>query len=166
MQSKPKLRTYRLLKNNLCFEEYLKHPDLRARETMTRLRGGTNELRIEKGRHRVTNRDQILHERERVCRFVSGEVEDECHFLIDCVEYEDLREKMFRIVEEKLLSGERAKEVRKEKAGKVRLMNAIIGDGVANTSAAVAVRKAALNYCKQAMKRRNAIVVQHLDQKT
>ena len=45
-------------------------------------------------------------------------------------------------------------------------MNAIIGDGVANTSAAVAVRKAALNYCKQAMIRRNAIVVQHLDQKT
>ena len=74
------------------------------------------------------------------------------------MEYEDLREKMFRIVEEKFLSGERAKEVRKERAGKVRLMNAIIGDGVANTSAAVAVRKAALNYC---MKRRNAIVVQH-----
>ena len=116
MQSKPKLRTYRLLKNNLCFEEYLKHPDLRARETMTRLRGGTNELRIEKGRHRVTNRDQILHESERVCLIcVSGEVEDECHFLIDCVEYEDLREKMFRIVEEKFLSGERADERSEER---------------------------------------------------
>ena len=75
---------------------------------------------------------------------------------------------MCRNVEEKFLSGERAKEVTKERAGKVRLINAIIaiGDGVANTSAAVAVRKAAHNYCKQAMKRRNAIVVQHLDQKT
>ena len=54
---------------------------------------------------------------------------------------------MFRNVEEKFLSGERAKEVTKERAGKVRLINAIIGDGVANTSAAVAVRKAAYNYC-------------------
>ena len=51
MQGKPKLRTYRLLKDRLCFEDYLTHPDVRARETMTRLRGGTNELRIEKGRH-------------------------------------------------------------------------------------------------------------------
>ena len=167
MQSKPKLRTYRLLKNSLCFEEYLKHPDLRARETMTRLRGGTNELRIEKGRHRATNRDKIHYTSERVCLIcVSGEVEDECHFLIDCVEYEDLREKMFQTVDVNFLSGERAKEVRKEKAGKLRLMNALIGHGVADTSAAVALRNAALDFCKQAMKRRNAIVVQHLDQKT
>ena len=49
---------------------------------------------------------------------MSGEVDDECHFLIDCVEYEDLREKMFRIVEEKFLSGERAKEVRKKELAK------------------------------------------------
>ena len=95
MQGKPKLRTYRLLKDRLCFEDYLTHPDVRARETMTRLRGGTNELRIEKGRHRATNRDHILHESERVCLIcASGEVEDERHFLIDCAEYEDLRETM------------------------------------------------------------------------
>ena len=82
------------------------------------------------------------------------------------MEYEDLREKMFRTVDVNFLSGERAKEVRKEKAGKLRLMNALIGHGVADTSAAVALRNAALDFCKQAMKRRNAIVVQHLDQKT
>ena len=167
MQGKPKLRTYQLLKDGLCFEDYLKHPDLRARETMTRLRGGTNELRIEKGRHRATNRDRILHESERVCLIcVSGEVEDECHFLIDCAEYEDLREEMFRVVDEKMLRDERAKEVRKEEEGKQRLMNALIGHGVADKSAAVALRNAALNFCKRAMKRRNAIVMNYLDQKT
>ena len=40
MQGKAKLlRTYQLLKDSLSF--YLKYPDFRARETMTRLRGGT-----------------------------------------------------------------------------------------------------------------------------
>jgi len=167
MQGKPKLRTYRQLKDSLCFEEYLKYPDHRARETMTRIRGGTNELRIEKGRHRATNRDRILHESERVCLIcASGEVEDERHFLIDCAEYEDLREKMFRVVDEKMLRDERAKEVRREEEGKQRLMNALIGHAVADQSAAVALRNAAMSFCKQAMKRRNAIVVNYLDQKT
>jgi hypothetical protein len=93
-------------------------------------------------------------------------VEDECHFLIDCAEYEDLREEMFRVVDEKMLRDERAKEVRKEEEGKQRLMNALIGHGVADKSAAVALRNAALHFCKRAMKRRNAIVMNYLDQKT
>ena len=67
-------------------------------------------------------------------------MEDECHFLIDCAEYEDLREEMFRVVDEKMLRDERAKEVRKEEEGKQRLMNALIGHGVADKSAAVALR--------------------------
>ena len=97
---------------------------------MTRLRGGTNELRIEKGRHRATNRDHILHESERVCLIcASGEVEDERHFLIDCAEYEDLRETMFDVVDEKMKE-DCAKEVRKEEQGKQRLMDALIGHAV------------------------------------
>ena len=166
MQGKPKLRTYRLLKDRLCFEDYLTHPDVRARETMTRLRGGTNELRIEKGRHRATNRDHILHESERVCLIcASGEVEDERHFLIDCAEYEDLRETMFDVVDEKMKE-DCAKEVRKEEQGKQRLMDALIGRAVADKSAAVGLRNAAMTFCKRAMKRRNDIVTRYLDQKT
>jgi len=61
MQGKPKLRTYRLLKDRLCFEDYLTHPDVRARETMTRLRGGTNELRIEKGVDDTEQRTEITY---------------------------------------------------------------------------------------------------------
>ena len=99
MQSKPKLRTSAPEEQSV-FRGILEAPRPKSKG------GDDAPNRIEKGRHRVTNRDQILHERERVCRFVSGEVDDECHFLIDCVEYEDLREKMFRIV--------RAKEVRKD----------------------------------------------------
>ena len=72
---------------------------------------------------------------------------------------------MFRVVDEKMLRDERAKEVRKEE-GKQRLMNALIGHGVADKSAAVALRNAALHFCKRAMKRRNAIVMNYLDQKT
>ena len=83
-------------------------------------------------------------------------MEDECHFLIDCVEF-DLK-KMFRIVNRMFLSGECAKEVRKDKAGKPMLRDARIGHGVADTSA-VALRNAALNCGK-------VIVVQHLGQKT
>ena len=56
--------------------------------------------------------------------------------------------------------------MRKEEEGKQRLMNALIGHGVADKSAAVALRNAALNFCKRAMKRRNAIVMNYLDQKT
>ena len=52
MQTKPKLRTYRTIKHKLEFEPYLNHDNTYARETMTRLRGGTNELRIETGKHK------------------------------------------------------------------------------------------------------------------
>ena len=90
-----KLRTYRLLKNNLCFEEYLKHPDLRTREMMTRLRGGRDELRIEKEATEQRT-EKILHDRERVCLvYVFEEVGDECH--LDRLRGEHLTEKMFQL---------------------------------------------------------------------
>ena len=72
-----KLRTYRQLKTELCFEEYLMTRDREAREVMTRLRGGTNELRIEIGRYPVTNRDRPLAVSERRCLIcMNGEIED------------------------------------------------------------------------------------------
>ena len=93
MQHKAKLRTYRQLKTELRFEEYLMTRDREAREVMTRLRGGTNELRIETGRYPVTNRDRPLDVSERRCLIcMNGEIEDETHFMLDCEEYEDLRQ--------------------------------------------------------------------------
>ena len=77
-KTQPKLRTYRTIKHKLEFEPYLNHDNTYARETMTRLRGGTNELRIETGRYPNTNKDRRLDEDERRCLLcMSGEVEDE-----------------------------------------------------------------------------------------
>ena len=57
MQTKPKLRTYIQLKTKLQYEHtYLNTRDKEAREVMTRLRGGTNELRVETGRYAITNK--------------------------------------------------------------------------------------------------------------
>ena len=102
MQTKPKLRTYITIKHQLTFEPYLLHNNTGGREIMTRLRGGTNELRIEKGRYPNTNRDRRLEIHERICLLcMSGEIEDEKHFVLDCVVYGDLRRKMFEVVRKK-----------------------------------------------------------------
>ena len=96
MQHKPKLRTYIQLKTRLQFEHnYLTTKDREAREVMTRLRGETNELRIETGRYPITNRDRPLELKDRRCLIcMNGEIEDEAHFMLDCCMYEDLRAKM------------------------------------------------------------------------
>jgi hypothetical protein len=134
---------------------------------MTRVRGGTNELRIETGRYPITNRDRRLEVHERQCLLCfSGEIEDECHFLLDCARYEDLRVKMFEVVKRVMLKqGEKLEEVRKTEEGKLRLMVGLIGDGETGSDA-MDLRFAALVFCKRAMKRRNGLVMSELDQKT
>ncbi len=63
---------------------------------MTRLRSGTNKLRIETGRWKKPKEK----ESERVCRAcLSGEVEDEKHFILSCTYYNDLREVMIHRIE-------------------------------------------------------------------
>ncbi len=167
---KPKLRTCRLLKKELCFEAYLTDEDRKARAVMTRLRGGTNELRIEIGRYPITTRDRKLEVHERQCLLcMSGEVEDEKHFVLDCVIYEDLRAKMKTIL---LKEGTCFDEARKTKPGQERLMEATLGNELEeknkrkNNDAAAEMRKETLNFCRRAMGRRRAIVVQYLDEKT
>ena len=49
-----------------------------GRKALARLRSGTNELRIETGRH------EGLQRKYRIYWFGCGEVEDEKHFLKDC----------------------------------------------------------------------------------
>ena len=86
IKEKPKLRTYRLVKTKLTFEEYLKTDDVKGRRLLTRLRSGTNFLRIETGRR------EGLNSGERNCWFGCDATEDERHFLMECHMYEDLRE--------------------------------------------------------------------------
>jgi len=83
--SKPKLRTYRLFKKHLSYENYLDDSDLR-KFTMVKLRSGTSNLEIEKGRWKKQKVE------ERLCQFCP-QVEDEAHFLLECKEYTDIRNK-------------------------------------------------------------------------
>ena len=71
-KKKTKLRTYRTIKQTLTCEQYLNSKDRQARQTMTRLRGGTNELRIETGRHPITNRDRRLEVEEKMFELYVG----------------------------------------------------------------------------------------------
>jgi hypothetical protein len=167
MLSKPKLRTYRQLKQHLTCEQYLTFHDRRAREIMTTLRGGTNELRIERGRYPITNRDKRLEVHERVCLMcMSGEVEDEKHFLLDCVIYEDLRGKMWEAVKSNALTqGEDLGALRKDEQGRRRLMAATLAESVTGRSNGVQVMAASMTFVKRAMSRRRGLV-QALDFRT
>ena len=176
MQHKPKLRTYRQLKTKLQFEHtYLTMRDREAREVMTRLRGGTNELRIETGRYAITNRDRPLDAHERRCLIcLSGEIEDETHFVLDCSVYEDLREKMFGVLKRTLSKQQKLQatqqplldihKARKEEEGRKKLMAGLIGESSVSTNERL--RKAVLLFCTRAMERRNNFVRTALDQMT
>ena len=169
MQTKPKLRTYRTIKHKLEFEPYLNHDNTYARETMTRLRGGTNELRIETGRYPNTNRDRRLDEDERRCLLcMSGEVEDERHFVLSCVVYKEMRKKMFEVVKDVMLKKkkEEIETVLETDEGRQRIFRALMGDSEEVVEGRTLLRRAALVFCRNAMKRRNKIVQIKLDQRT
>ena len=124
---------------------------------MTRLRGGTNELRIETGRYPITTRDRKLEIHERRCLIcMSGEVEDEEHFVMDCGMYEDLRGKMKEMWMKEGICYDKA---RKEEQGRERILRATLGAGL-ETKAGVPdkFRKEGLNFCRMAMGRRNDLV--------
>jgi hypothetical protein len=171
MQQKPKLRTYQILKTKLQYEHYLSMRDKEARQVITRLRGGTNELRIEKGRYAITTRDRPLERCERRCMICcNGEIEDEMHFMLDCDVYDDLRERMLDAYSRALAKQERnssSNKIRhpeKEKRRRRRtLLVGLIGDA---TPANERLRRSVFIFCKRAMRRRNNLVRSVLDQKT
>jgi hypothetical protein len=91
---KPKLRTYSKLKTTLRVEPYLEVYHRGGIPELAKLRGGTNRLRIEQGRYKK----EVVEERKcLVC--VSGEVEDERHFMLSCSAYADLRSRLWKELE-------------------------------------------------------------------
>ena len=79
MEKKSKLRLYIQLKSKLVMEEYVSELDRSKRKQLAMLRGGTNYLRIERGRWVGEEVE------ERVCRVcLCDDVEDEKHFLLAC----------------------------------------------------------------------------------
>jgi hypothetical protein len=95
MEQKPKLRTYRKIKHDLTFENYLTKIDKRnERANLCKIRSGTNGLRIETGRH------EGLQAEDRICLVCKrGIVEDETHFMLECEAYNRLRKRMWRKIE-------------------------------------------------------------------
>ena len=90
IRDKEKLRTYRKIKSELKFEKYLLLRNTSFhRELITKLRVGTNMLRVETGRWKHL---QIC---DRICELCGLEVEDEKHFLLTCPAYDTERKKMF-----------------------------------------------------------------------
>ena len=85
--SKPKLRTYRLFKNELCSENYLYVcRNKRQRSLLAQFRLGILPLFVETGRYINVPLE------DRICKLCScNEIEDECHFLIFCPLYSDFR---------------------------------------------------------------------------
>ena len=95
--AKPKLRTYTKYKQILKEEEYLKSEDAIGRRILARLRSGTNNLRIETGRHERPK----LAEKYRICKICMTETESEEHFLKYCVAYKDIRQEFMNGLENK-----------------------------------------------------------------
>ena len=70
----------------------------KKRRIMTKLRGGTAGLEIETGRWRGVSRE------ERLCKNCqSGEVEDVEHLLLRCMAMAEEREKLIRLMEDKVV---------------------------------------------------------------
>ena len=88
-----KLRTYRLFKTQWATEGYVKQIVNRAhRAALAKFRCGVAPLRLETGRF-GRNRLPV---NERICTLCNGnEVEDECHVIVRCPLYQDLREELF-----------------------------------------------------------------------
>ena len=101
-QIQTKLRTYVLLKAEFKVEDYLLLCLNRSkRSLMAQLRCGILPLRIEVGRYQnikdgTTGRYRKLKPEERLCMICNDNlVEDEIHFICECVKYNEIREELF-----------------------------------------------------------------------
>ena len=87
-----KLCTYRYIKEQYCCEQYLEHlTDPSIRKNVTSLRISSHRLNVERGRYKNIDRHK------RVCKLcMSGMVEDEFHFIMQCKAYDDIRRRYLK----------------------------------------------------------------------
>ena len=102
VEQKPKLRLYKTFKDNFMPESYLQNNFPRyKRSLLAQFRTGVLPLRIENGRFHLT-KDPItklyrkLNIEERTCLICnSNAIEDEVHFLCNCIAYREPREVLY-----------------------------------------------------------------------
>ena len=95
IQDTPKLRTYKLLKNQYKVEKYVElNLPKNLRSSMAMFRCGVLPLRIETGRYKSEPIE------DRICVFCNlHEIETEKHFLLHCSLYNQLRDDFFRKIQ-------------------------------------------------------------------
>ena len=98
--SSNKLRTYNQSKFKLNFENYLIDiKNEKHRKAFTRLRTASHFLHIETGRY-SNKHNNPLSPSNRICQLCTKhEIEDEQHFAFSCTLYEDIRNNLFRDLE-------------------------------------------------------------------
>ena len=146
MNKKPKLRTYCTFKHKLELESYLKSETQKsAKFLLTRIRTGTSELRIETGRWKRPQ-EKVEERRCRAC--MTGEAEDEKHFILDCKTYQIMREEMFERIKSKTTNMYDMKVCNREERWQI-LMNP--------NNMKTEINEVVKEYIKKAIKRRNQI---------
>ena len=96
INSMPKLRSYKEVKLNAGTEGYIKsNLDKYSRSLISKLRIGTLPINIELGRY---SKQPI---EDRTCHHCRNKVETEKHFLLECPLYEEERQKLFRLFQNK-----------------------------------------------------------------
>ena len=94
---KEKLRSYKLFKKELVFENYLLNTSFNLRRHFTKFRISDHNLYIESGRHSKPKTPL----EQRICSLCDhDEIEDEKHFLMHCSFYNSEREELFRYISE------------------------------------------------------------------
>lgn len=91
MNLENKMRTYKLIKSHLTYEQYLDIMPTDKRRSLTRFRASAHNLAIERGRY---NRPPTPLE-QRTCQSCPQCIQDEYHFLIECREFTDARNHLF-----------------------------------------------------------------------
>lgn len=83
-----KLELYKYIKHDFVVESYITIiNNVRNRSLLTRLRSGCLDLEIEIGRWRGKPKE------DRICQLCSITVENEIHFIFDCIKLKHIRQK-------------------------------------------------------------------------
>ena len=88
VKSKPRLRTYKLIKDKLEFEWYLELVTGARKTALVEMRSGANDLEIEQGRR------SKVEVKDRICGECKTGIEDEIHVVLECQAYEHIRQEM------------------------------------------------------------------------